>query len=83
VHSRLRARALVENDVFRSTKVAVTTNRGSDLDGYAYPRGNDLGGAATEVSRVGTFTTPPYSYTAEPVSPFVTSVTTGSGTGKP
>lgn len=45
-------------------------------------RGNDLGGAATEVSRVGTFTAPPYSYTAEPASSVVTSVTSGSGTGK-
>lgn len=82
VHSRMGAQMLVENNVFRTTKVAVTTNRSSDVDGYANLRGNDLGGAATEVSRVGTFTTAPYSYTAEPASSVVASVTGGAGAGK-
>lgn len=45
-------------------------------------RGNDLGGAATEVSRTGTFTSPPYGYTAEPASTVVTSVTAGAGAGR-
>jgi pectate lyase len=82
VHSRMGAQMLVENNVFRDTQVAVTTNRSSDVDGYANLTGNDLGGAATEVSQVGTFTKPPYSYTAEPASSVVTSVTSGAGTGK-
>ncbi|MFD5627672.1 polysaccharide lyase family 1 protein [Streptomyces sp. NPDC127072] len=82
VHSRMGAQLLVENNVFRTTKIAVTTNRSSDVDGYANLRGNDLGGAATEVSRVGTFTTPPYGYTAEPASTVVASVTSGAGAGK-
>ncbi|MEU2280934.1 polysaccharide lyase family 1 protein [Streptomyces sp. NPDC013178] len=82
VHSRMGAQMLVENNVFRGTKVAVTTNRSSDVDGYANLTGNDLGGAATEVSRVGTFTKPPYSYTAEPASSVVASVTSGAGAGK-
>jgi pectate lyase len=81
-HSRMGAQMLVENNVFRDTKVAVTTNRSSDVDGYANLRGNDLGGAATEISRTGTFTSPPYRYTAEPASSVVASVTTGAGTGK-
>ncbi|MEV6420978.1 polysaccharide lyase family 1 protein [Streptomyces sp. NPDC051662] len=81
-HSRMGAQLLVENNVFRDTKVAVTTNRSSDVDGYAVLRGNDLGGAATEVSRTGSFTTPPYSYTAEPASSVIASVTAGAGTGK-
>ncbi|ELS51335.1 putative secreted pectate lyase [Streptomyces viridochromogenes Tue57] len=76
------AQMLVENNVFRDTKTAVTTNRGSDVDGYANLRGNDLGGAATEISRVGTFTAPPYGYTAESASTVVTSVTSGAGAGK-
>ncbi|GHE72023.1 hypothetical protein GCM10017771_95950 [Streptomyces capitiformicae] len=54
-HSRRGAQTLVENNVFRNTKIAVTTNRSSDVDGYANLRGNDLGGAATEVSQVGSF----------------------------
>jgi pectate lyase len=81
-HSRMGAQMLVENNVFRATKVAVTTNRSSDVDGYANVRGNDLGGAATEISRTGTFTTPPYGYTAEPASTVVASVTSGAGAGK-
>ncbi|WP_328429437.1 pectate lyase family protein [Streptomyces sp. NBC_00443] len=81
-HSRMGAQLLVENNVFRDTKIAVTTNRSSDIDGYANLRGNDLGGAATEISRVGTFTTPPYGYTAESASTVVTSVTSGAGAGK-
>ncbi|MET8944471.1 pectate lyase [Streptomyces sp. NPDC004542] len=82
VHSRMGAQMLVENNVFRNTQVAVTTNRDSDVDGYANLSGNDLGGATTEISQVGTFTKPPYSYTAEPASSVVASVTAGAGTGK-
>ncbi|WP_030164250.1 pectate lyase family protein [Streptomyces sp. NRRL S-813] len=82
VHSRMGAKMLVENNVFRSTQVAVTTSRDSDEDGYANLRGNDLGGAATEISQVGTFTDPPYGYTAEPASSVVASVTAGAGAGK-
>lgn len=81
-HSRMGAQMLVENNVFRDTKLAVTTSRSSSVDGYAVLRGNDLGGAATEISRTGTFTTPPYSYTAEPASSVVASVTAGAGTGR-
>ncbi|MFE9173849.1 polysaccharide lyase family 1 protein [Streptomyces kebangsaanensis] len=82
VHSRMGAQMLVENNVFRSTKVAVTTNRDSSTDGYANLRGNDLGGAATEISRTGGFTSPPYGYTAESASSVTSSVTAGAGTGK-
>ncbi|MDX2590928.1 polysaccharide lyase family 1 protein [Streptomyces sp. WI03-4A] len=82
VHSRMGAQMLVENNVFRDTQVAVTTSRDSDVDGYANLRGNDLGGAATEVSRTGTFTSPPYGYTAEPASGVAASVTAGAGTGR-
>ncbi len=82
VHSRMGAQMFVQNNVFRDTEVAVTTSRDSDVDGYANLSGNDLGGAATEISQVGTFTSPPYSYTAEPASTVVASVTAGAGTGK-
>ncbi|GHA73403.1 hypothetical protein GCM10010372_84600 [Streptomyces tauricus] len=58
------------------------TNRSSDVDGFANLRGNDLGGAATEVSRVGTFTTPPYGYTAEPTASVIASVKSGAGAGR-
>jgi pectate lyase len=81
VHSRMGAQLLVENNVFRDTLVAVTTNRDSDVDGYANLRGNDLGTATTEISQVGTFTTPPYGYTAEPATTVVASVTAQAGAG--
>lgn len=79
VHSRMGAQMLVENNVFRNTKVAITTSRSSDEDGYVVQRGNDLGGAATEISQTGSFTTPPYSYTAEPASSVAASVTAWRG----
>lgn len=82
VHSRMGAQMLVENNVFRNTKIAITTSRSSDEDGYVVQRGNDLGGAATEISQTGSFTTPPYSYTAEPASSVAASVTGGAGAGK-
>ncbi|WP_416970671.1 pectate lyase family protein [Streptomyces sp. 4F14] len=82
VHSRMGAQMLVENNVFRNTKIAVTTSQSSDVDGFANLRGNDLGGAATEVSRTGSFTAPPYGYTAEPASSVVASVAAGAGAGK-
>ncbi|PZG89877.1 pectate lyase [Streptomyces sp. NTH33] len=82
VHSRMGAQMLVENNVFRSTKVAVTTNRDSETDGYANLRGNDLGGATTEISQSGSFTSPPYGYSAEAASSVASSVTAGAGAGK-
>jgi pectate lyase len=81
-HARVAAQTLVENNVFRSTKTAVTTNRSGDLGGHANPRGNDLGGAATGISRVGTVINPPCSNTAEPGSSVVASVTSGAGAGE-
>lgn len=54
-----------------------------DHHGCANPRGTDLGGAATEVGRVDTFTTPPYSYSPEPAAPLAASATSAAGTGKP
>jgi pectate lyase len=82
VHSRMGAQMLVENNVFRNTKIAITTSRSSDEDGYVVQRGNDFGGAATEISQVGSFTKAPYSYTAEPASSVQSSVTSGAGAGK-
>lgn len=81
-YSRMGAQLLVENNGFRSTKIAVTASRSSDVDGHANLRGNALGGAATEISRVGTFTSPPYGCSAEPASSVTASVTAGAGAGK-
>jgi hypothetical protein len=56
--------------------------RSSDVDGYANLCGNDPGGAATGISRVGTFTAPPHGCTAESASTVVASVTSGAGAAK-
>ncbi|GGX22291.1 hypothetical protein GCM10010321_41060 [Streptomyces chartreusis] len=42
----------------------------------------DLGGAATEIPRVGAFTSPPYGCTAESASTVAAAVTGGAGAGK-
>nr|WP_309484307.1 hypothetical protein [Streptomyces himalayensis] len=81
-HARVAAQTLVENNVFRSTNTEVTTDRSGDLDGHANPRGNDLGGAATGISRVGTVINPPAAVRREPASSVVASVTSGAGAGK-
>ncbi|QUQ64280.1 pectate lyase family protein [Kutzneria sp. CA-103260] len=81
VHSRMNAQTLVQNNVFRDTKTAVTTTGDSKVDGYANLSGNDLGGGATDITRTGSFTTPPYSFTLTPTSSVVSSVTAGAGTG--
>ncbi|WP_405622572.1 hypothetical protein [Streptomyces sp. NBC_00076] len=52
-----------------------------DHHGCANPRGIDLGGAATEVGRVDTFTTPPYS-SPKHASPLAAQATSAAGTGK-
>jgi pectate lyase len=53
-----------------------------NVDGDANLCGDDLGGAATEISRVGTFTAPPHGCTAESASTAVASVTSGAGAAK-
>jgi pectate lyase len=81
VHSRMGAQSLVQNNVFRSVKTAVTTTGDSKTDGYANLSGNDLGGAATDITRTGTFTKPPYAFTLTATSSVIGSVTAGAGTG--
>ncbi|CAM5743633.1 hypothetical protein SALBM311S_11230 [Streptomyces alboniger] len=67
----------------QSAGAAETSPMGfGDKDGYANLRGTDLGGAATEVSRVDAFTTQPYNCSPEHAPPLVASVTSGAGTGK-
>jgi len=79
IHSRMGAQMLVENNVFRSSGVAVTTTGSSSVDGYANLRGNDFGGASLDITRTGTFTTAPYSYTLDATSSVISEVTAFAG----
>jgi pectate lyase len=79
IHSRMGAQMLVENNVFRSTSLAVYTHGDSSQDGFANIRGNDFGGATVNITQTGTFTSPPYSYTLDATSSVVSNVTTYAG----
>ncbi|GLV54240.1 hypothetical protein KDH_10880 [Dictyobacter sp. S3.2.2.5] len=81
VHSRMNAQMLIENNVFRNVKLAVTTTGDSKTDGYVNMSGNDLGGAPVDITRTGNFTHAPYSYTLDPASSVISEVTAYSGVG--
>lgn len=81
IHSRMGAQMLIQNNVFRDVKVAVTTTGDSKQDGYANISGNDFGGATVTVTQTGTFTHPPYNYTLDPTSDVISEVTANSGVG--
>jgi pectate lyase len=79
VHSRMGAQMLIENNVWRSSGVAITTTGSSTQDGFANTSGNDYGGATLDITQVGTFTQAPYSYTLDPTSSVISEVTTYAG----
>jgi len=62
VNSRMGAEVLVENNVFRNSRQAVTTSQDSREDGYAVLRNNNFAGAALHITQNGTFVNPPYRY---------------------
>lgn len=68
INSRMGAQVLVEGNVFRNTSLAITTSLYSREDGYAVERNNDFGGSDNNITQVGTFTSPPYSYRMDRLS---------------
>jgi len=68
INSRMGAQVLVEGNVFRNTTLAITTSLYSREDGYAVERNNDFGGTINNITQIGTFTNPPYSYRVDRVS---------------
>lgn len=63
------AEALVEGNVFRNTTtLALTTSQFSREDGFAVSRNNDFGGSETNITQIGTFTSPPYAYRMDRLS---------------
>ena len=72
---------LVQNNVFVNVGIAITTTGDSPVDGFANASGNSFGGAAVTITRTGSFTNPPYSFTLDATSSVVGSVTASSGVG--
>jgi pectate lyase len=82
VHSRMNAQFLAQNNVFESTKTCLETTGDSDVDGYLNESGNSFGGCANQITRTGSMTSAPYSFTLEPTSTVKATVTAGAGAGR-
>lgn len=83
VHSRMGAQVLVEGNVFARVNTPVKTTTLSVTDGYAVERRNLYQASGpNNITRTGTFTTPPYAYTLEPATSVAATVQAGAGTGK-
>jgi len=82
VDSRENAQMLVQNNVFRSVGTPIETCCESSVDGYVNQSGNDFGGGTNDITRTGSFTSPPYSYSLDATSSVISLVTAGAGTGK-
>jgi len=82
IHSRMGAQFLVQNNVFVNVSTPLTTTGDSDVDGYANASGNDYGGGTVDITRTGSFTNPPYSYSLDATSSVAATVTANAGTGK-
>lgn len=68
INSRMDAEVLVESNFFRNSKQAITTSQDSIRDGYAVERNNEFGEAVLNITQIGTFVTPPYSYRRDTLS---------------
>jgi pectate lyase len=81
VHSREGAEVYVENNVFANVPTAITTTGDSPVDGYANQSGNIFTNSGTDITKTSSYK-PTYSWSAEPASTVISSVTGGAGTGK-
>jgi pectate lyase len=81
IHSRENAQVLVQNNVFRNVGTALTTTGDSAVDGFANASGNDYGGSTVTITKTGSFTKPPYSFTLDATSSVISEVTAYSGVG--
>ncbi|KAI0074407.1 pectin lyase-like protein [Panus rudis PR-1116 ss-1] len=79
IDSRDGAQTLVENNVFENAKHPIETSlRG----GFTNQRNNIFTNSTLDALDVGTLTSVPYSFTADPASSVVSIVTASAGTGK-
>jgi pectate lyase len=62
--------------------LAAAAADGPVADGYAVERDNSYTGCGpNNITRTGSFTSPPYAYTLEPAGTVAATVTAGAGTG--
>ncbi|EGX51798.1 hypothetical protein AOL_s00043g817 [Orbilia oligospora ATCC 24927] len=81
INSRMGAQVLVEQNHFRNTQLAIVTNLDSDYDGYAVHRNNIFDSSNIRITQVGSFSSPPYSYTASPACRVCDLIASSAGTG--
>jgi pectate lyase len=81
IHSRENAQMLVQNNVFVNCGTAITTTGDSKVDGYMNQSGNSFTNSPINITRTGSFTQAPYSYTLDATSSVVNEVTAYSGVG--
>lgn len=70
INSRMGAQCFVENNVFINARRTIITNLDSREDGFANERNNNFGVESIRgpfITRVGSFTNPPYSYSLQSV----------------
>jgi pectate lyase len=82
IHTRMGAQALVQNNVWSGVKTPIETTKDSKVDGYVNQSGNIFGSGTNLITRTGSLTSVPYSYSLGSASSVVAYVTANAGTGK-
>jgi pectate lyase len=82
IHTRMNAQALVQNNVWSGVKTPIETTKDSKVDGFVNQSGNIFGSGTNLITRTGSLTSVPYSYTLGAASSVVAFVTANAGTGK-
>jgi pectate lyase len=70
INSRMGAQVFVENNVFVNARRTIITNLDSREDGFANERNNEFGNESMRgpfITRTGSFTNPPYTYSLQSV----------------
>lgn len=82
INSRMGAQVLVENNFFRNARRTIITNLDSREEGFANERNNEWGADTLRgpfITRVGTFTNPPYTYRLDTLENVPSLVRQGAG----
>jgi pectate lyase len=82
IHTRMNAQALVQNNVWSGVEVPIETTEDSDIDGYVNQSGNVFGGGTNKITRTGSLTSVPYSFSLGSNATVAGYVTANAGTGK-
>lgn len=82
IHTRMGAQALVQNNVWSGVTTPIETTEDSSVDGYVNQSGNIFGSGTNKITRTGSLTSVPYSYSLGSASSVAAYVTANAGTGK-